>query len=60
MEASAHDSQEDTLEGTNKFYCYLCSITCHSQQVGAMHSLCNMDVHPSIVVSPYSQFGSDW
>ncbi|XP_059894579.1 cdkn1a interacting zinc finger protein 1a isoform X2 [Gadus macrocephalus] len=32
MDASAQDSQEDTLEGTNKFYCYLCSITCHSQQ----------------------------
>ena len=48
--AATPDDQEDSLEGTNKFYCYLCSITCHSQQVGAMHSLCNMDVDPSIVL----------
>ncbi|KAM9841055.1 cdkn1a interacting zinc finger protein 1a [Aulostomus maculatus] len=24
--------EEDVAEGTNKFYCYLCSITCHSQK----------------------------
>ncbi|CAL8278077.1 unnamed protein product [Merluccius merluccius] len=30
--AGSQDDQEDNLEGTNKFYCYLCSITCHSQQ----------------------------
>lgn len=33
----AQDSQEEgedvVAEGTNKFYCYLCSITCHNQQV---------------------------
>lgn len=25
---------EGVAEGANKFYCYLCSITCHNQQVG--------------------------
>ena len=27
------DGEEGVAEGANKFYCYLCSITCHSQQV---------------------------
>lgn len=35
---AGQDSQEEgedgVAEGTNKFYCYLCSITCHNQQVG--------------------------
>lgn len=26
--------EEGLAEGANKFYCYLCSITCHNQQVG--------------------------
>lgn len=33
---AAQESQEEeedgVAEGTNKFYCYLCSITCHNQQ----------------------------
>lgn len=33
---AGQDSQEEgedgVAEGTNKFYCYLCSITCHNQQ----------------------------
>lgn len=34
------DSQdeEEASEGSNKFYCYLCSITCFNQQVGGMHT----------------------
>lgn len=28
------EGEEGVAEGTNKFYCYLCSITCHNQQVG--------------------------
>lgn len=27
------EGEEGVVEGTNKFYCYLCSITCHNQQV---------------------------
>lgn len=26
--------EEGVGEGANRFYCYLCSITCHNQQVG--------------------------
>ncbi|XP_047426025.1 cdkn1a interacting zinc finger protein 1a [Mugil cephalus] len=26
------DEEEGVAEGSNKFYCYLCSITCHNQQ----------------------------
>ncbi|KAE8285021.1 hypothetical protein D5F01_LYC16468 [Larimichthys crocea] len=26
------EGEEGVVEGTNKFYCYLCSITCHNQQ----------------------------
>ncbi|KAK7896016.1 hypothetical protein WMY93_021341 [Mugilogobius chulae] len=29
---SQEEEEEDVDEGTNKFYCYLCSITCHNQQ----------------------------
>lgn len=36
----AQDSQEEgedgVADGTNKFYCYLCSITCHNQQVSSI------------------------
>lgn len=28
------EGEEGVAEGANKFYCYLCSITCHNQQVG--------------------------
>ena len=28
------EGEEGVVEGANKFYCYLCSITCHNQQVG--------------------------
>lgn len=28
------EGEDGVAEGANKFYCYLCSITCHSQQVG--------------------------
>ncbi|KAJ0013072.1 hypothetical protein NQD34_017406 [Periophthalmus magnuspinnatus] len=29
---SHEEGEEDVDEGNNKFYCYLCSITCHNQQ----------------------------
>uniref|UniRef100_A0A1A7XDF8 Cdkn1a interacting zinc finger protein 1a n=1 Tax=Iconisemion striatum TaxID=60296 RepID=A0A1A7XDF8_9TELE len=29
---SQEDEEEAAAEGSNKFYCYLCSITCHNQQ----------------------------
>ncbi|XP_020780822.1 cdkn1a interacting zinc finger protein 1a isoform X2 [Boleophthalmus pectinirostris] len=33
LTAESHgEGEEDVEEGTNKFYCYLCSITCHNQQ----------------------------
>jgi len=28
------EGEDGAAEGNNKFYCYLCSITCHNQQVG--------------------------
>lgn len=28
------EGEEGVTEGANKFYCYLCGITCHNQQVG--------------------------
>lgn len=31
------EEEESVGEGTNKFYCYLCSITCHNQQVGSLY-----------------------
>lgn len=27
------EGEEGVADGANKFYCYLCSITCHNQQV---------------------------
>ncbi|XP_024154589.1 cdkn1a interacting zinc finger protein 1a [Oryzias melastigma] len=30
--ASQEEDDEGVAEGSNKFYCYLCSITCHNQQ----------------------------
>lgn len=27
------EEEEPVAESSNKFYCYLCSITCHNQQV---------------------------
>jgi len=31
--ADNQEEEEGVADGTNKFYCYLCSITCHNQQV---------------------------
>lgn len=28
------EAEGNAAEGANKFYCYLCTITCHSQEVG--------------------------
>lgn len=30
--------EDEASEGSNKFYCYLCSITCHNQQVGGKNT----------------------
>lgn len=43
---SQDEEEEGVAEGSNKFYCYLCSITCHNQQVGWTLSINNKILTP--------------
>lgn len=37
--SNQEEGEEGVADGANKFYCYLCSITCHNQQVRRIQRL---------------------